>query len=57
MGGLWGGGGGAKDMLAPLSNYWGGPGFLKWGLLLKVGSCPNYDSSVKILSCPFLCSI
>ena len=26
MGGLLGGGGGAKGMLAPLSNYWGGGG-------------------------------
>ena len=24
---------------------------------LKVGSCPNDDSSVQILFCPFLCSI
>ena len=26
-------------------------------LLLKVGSCPNDDSSVQILFCSFLCSI
>ena len=29
----------------------------KFTFSLKVGSCPNDDSFVQILFCPFLCSI
>ena len=31
--------------------------YLKFILILKVGSCPNSENSHQILLCPFLCSI
>ena len=54
MGGLWGGrggGGGAKAMLAPLSNYWGG------GLVASPLSTPMQINAVVRLNCIQLSSV